>query len=109
MRSQDSKSRKYMKNICSPPSVPGLQPTQSKILPAYRLRLLIIISIGVIQLFSTSIYSQTENLTLSFENTTIRDVLLEIEKQKDFFLLFIRKVVDVDKTVTFNVENSSIY
>lgn len=98
-----------MKNICSPPSVPGLQPTQSKIIPAYRLRLLIIISIGVIQLFSTSIYSQTENLTLSFENTTIRDVLLEIEKQTDFFILFNSKVVDVDKTVTFNVENSSIY
>ncbi|MBL7113163.1 MAG: SusC/RagA family TonB-linked outer membrane protein [Bacteroidales bacterium] len=98
-----------MKSIYFPPNITCLQPQQSKILSFIKLRLVIIISIGVIQLFTTRVYSQTENLTLSFENTTIRDVLLEIEEQTDFFILYNSKVVDVDKTVNFNVENSSIY
>jgi len=98
-----------MNNKICPPSVRVIQPHRINILPGSKLRILIIICIGVIQLFTTRVYSQDENLTFNFENTTIRDVLLEIEEQTDYFFLFNSAVVDVDETVDINVENSSIF
>jgi len=84
-----------MNNKIFPPGVRVIQPHRIKILPGNKLRILIIICIGFLQLFTSRVYSQDENLTLNLENTTIREVLLEIEEQTDYVFMFNSAVVNV--------------
>lgn len=61
-----------------------------------------------LHLFAANLYSQTTHLTLHAEQVKIKDVLMQIEDQSEFFFLYNGKLVDVDKAVNVNVDNSLI-
>ena len=61
-----------------------------------------------LQLFAADSYSQSTRLTLHMNDVKIKDVLMQIENQSEFFFLYNGRLVDVDKTVSVNVSNQPI-
>ena len=68
--------------------------------------LLTLLSLG--QLMASVGYSQTTRLSIQIEDTSIENVLNEIEKKSEFFFLYNKKLVDVEKKVSVNVNNKKI-
>jgi iron complex outermembrane receptor protein len=68
----------------------------------------IILLIGVIQSFAVDSYAQVTKLNLTGKNTTVRQVLNQIEDQSEFFFLYNSKLVDVDRQVDVNVQDQKI-
>lgn len=66
----------------------------------------ILISVGCVLAGKT--YSQTKTLTLQVENSTVKEVLAEIEKQSEFRIMYSGKFVDVDREVSLDVKNQKI-
>jgi len=61
-----------------------------------------------LQIFAASSYSQSTRFTLHMNNVKIKDVLMQIENQSEFYFLYNGRLVDVDKTVSVNVDNQLI-
>ncbi|WP_133463409.1 TonB-dependent receptor [Sunxiuqinia elliptica] len=66
------------------------------------------ILVSVVQIFATNAHAQQTRLSLNLKNTSIRSVLEQIENQTDFYFIYDAKAVDVEKTVSIEVENESI-
>jgi len=66
----------------------------------------ILISVGCVLAGKT--YSQTKTLTLHMENSTVKEVLKEIESQSEFRIMYSGKFVDVDREVSLDVKNQKI-
>nr|WP_321452664.1 TonB-dependent receptor [uncultured Carboxylicivirga sp.] len=64
--------------------------------------------VGAMQLFATSSYSQKTRVTLALVNTSVEDVLTNIEEQSEFYFLYNRKLVDIDRKVNISTTNSTI-
>jgi len=60
------------------------------------------------QLIAVNSYSQSTRLSLYMESSKIKDVLMRIENQSEFYFLYNGKLVDVDKTVSINAENQTV-
>ena len=80
---------------------------RSKVLKTMRLTLFAIL-VSVAQIFATNAHAQQTRLSLNLKNTSIRNVLGQIENQTDFYFIYNAKAVDVQKAVTIEVENESI-
>ena len=61
-----------------------------------------------LHLFAASSYSQSTRLSLHMNNVKIKDVLMQIENQSEFYFLYNGRLVDVDRTVSVNVDNQLI-
>ena len=70
--------------------------------------LLLLIFSSPLHLFAADSYSKLTRLTLHMERVKIKDVLMEIENQSEFYFLYNGKLVDVDKTVSVHVEDQAI-
>ncbi|MEX0315142.1 MAG: STN domain-containing protein, partial [Allomuricauda sp.] len=55
-----------------------------------------------------SSYSQNTKITLDLKNTSIENVLNEIESRSEFKFLFKRKEIDVNRTVSIRVKKQRI-
>ena len=53
-------------------------------------------------------YSQVTRLSLNMSNSTVKDVLMEIEKNSDFFFLYSNELVDVDRRIDINLTNKKV-
>ena len=53
-------------------------------------------------------YSQSKKLSLDLRNTTVEDVLANIEDQSEFYFLYSEKVIDVNRRVSLNMEGETI-
>ncbi len=62
----------------------------------------------VIQGFAVNSYSQVTKLNLELKNSTVRDVLLEIENNSEFYFLYNSKIVDVERKVDVSIKNKKI-
>lgn len=62
----------------------------------------------IVQTYAGSVFSQNSQLTLDIRNSTIEDVLFQIEKQSNFVFLYNRDMVDVNKLTNIKVEKASI-
>ncbi len=80
---------------------------RSKLLKTMRLTLFAIL-VSVVQIFATNANAQQTRLSLNLKNTSIRNVLGQIENQTDFYFIYNAKAVDVQKAVSIEVENESI-
>ncbi|MGV8139674.1 MAG: TonB-dependent receptor [Mangrovibacterium sp.] len=80
---------------------------KSKLLKTMRLTLLAIV-VSVVQIFAANTYSQETRLSLNLKNTSIRNVLEQIENRTDFYFIYNAKAVDVDKKVDVEFENKSV-
>ena len=68
----------------------------------------ILLCLGSFSLFAGSTFSQSAPVTLDVNNLPVKDVLAEIENQSGLFFLFSNKLVDVDRRVSLNVENTAV-
>ncbi|WP_163717532.1 TonB-dependent receptor [Mangrovibacterium lignilyticum] len=53
-------------------------------------------------------FSQATSLNINMANTTIKDVLREIEDQTEYFFMYNDSKVDVQRKVNINLENKSV-
>ena len=64
--------------------------------------------ITAFQLFAKDVYTQYTELTLNFGETTVGEVLKEIENQSEFYFLFNQKLVDIDRKVNIRITGKKI-
>jgi TonB-linked SusC/RagA family outer membrane protein len=63
---------------------------------------------SVISVFASKSYSQTKVLNLDMKNSTVKEVLRNIEKQSEFVFMYSEKLIDVNREVSVNVKNKKI-
>ncbi|OFX32956.1 MAG: hypothetical protein A2W90_01735 [Bacteroidetes bacterium GWF2_42_66] len=68
--------------------------------------LLILATFG--QLIASQSYSQTTLLSLNLKGATVEDVLNQIEETTDFYFLYNKKIIDVERKVDIRAENKKI-
>ena len=73
-----------------------------------RLHKVLIFIFLIFLLPATGLFSQEVTLNLEFKNSPIRDLLIEIEEQTDYFFMYNGKVVDVNQKVSLNIQNSPL-
>ncbi|MFB2118510.1 TonB-dependent receptor [Parapedobacter sp. 2B3] len=64
--------------------------------------------LSVISVFASKSYSQTTLLNLDMENSTVKEVLRNIEKQSEFVFMYSEKLIDVNHEVSVTVKNKKI-
>lgn len=64
--------------------------------------------LAIIQGFAGNSYSQETKLNLIFENSSVREILSQIEDDSEFYFLYNSKIVDVERRVSVNVKNKKI-
>ncbi len=53
-------------------------------------------------------YSQTQMFSMDFSNSTVREVLQEIENSSSFKFMYSENVIDVDRKVSLNIDNKNV-
>lgn len=66
--------------------------------------LLLITFMGV----QATVYSQTTELNLKAQNSTVKEILRQIEDQSEFFFMYNDRKVDVNRKVSIDLEKKSI-
>ncbi len=94
---------KKNKSIFRECKIPGLQ----KVLRTMKLTTFFLL-ISVISVVANKTYSQTKVLTLNMNNSTVKEVLQNIEEQSEFYFMYSEKLVDVNREVSVNIENQKI-
>jgi TonB-linked SusC/RagA family outer membrane protein len=64
--------------------------------------------LAVVQSFAVGSYAQATKLNLTMSNTTVRQVLSEIEDVSEFYFLYNSKIVDVERKVSVEIKNQTI-
>ncbi len=67
---------------------------------------LIFVTVG--QLIAAQSYSQTTLLNLNLKGATVEEVLNRIEETSNFFFLYNKKIIDVERKVDISAENKMI-
>ncbi|MCG6187851.1 TonB-dependent receptor [Maribellus maritimus] len=83
-----------------------LDPVLKKILLAMKLATVIIL-ISIMHV-SASVYSQTTKLSLSMQETTIKEVLQKIESMSEFRFIYQNEKVDLNTKVNVQFKNESV-
>lgn len=68
----------------------------------------LIILLGFVQVFASQTVAQTNNLSVNLKNATIETVLQSVEEQSDFYFLYSRSIVDVDRKVDLSVNKVGV-
>ena len=73
------------------------------------MRLTLVISlVAVLQTWAAVSYSQTTTLSINLKNATVQTVLQQVEDQSEFYFLYSRSLIDVDRTVDLQFKNAKI-
>src|SRR5690554_6890399 len=64
--------------------------------------------LSVISVFASKSYSQTKVLDIDMKNSTVKEVLRNIEKQSEFVFMYSEKLIDVNHEVSVTVKNKKI-
>lgn len=67
-----------------------------------------IVLISMTQALAINSYSQQTKLTLNMKNARVEEVIDEIEKKTEFFFLYNKNMVDVDRKVDITVDGKSV-
>ena len=94
---------KKLKLIIPWSNSPGLK----KMLLYMKLTFVILLT-AVLQTLAGVSYSQTTILSISLKNVPVQTVLQQVEEQSEFYFLYSRTVIDVDRTVDMQVKNAKI-
>lgn len=82
-------------------------PLYFKILRIMRLTLFLFF-ISLMQVFSTNTYSQSAKISVNLKNSTIKDVLYNIESTSGYYFLFNSQLIDVERKVDIVVSNEKV-
>ncbi len=74
----------------------------------FYMKLTFVIWLCVIQSFAISSFSQNVRLSINQNNVTLRSVLQLIEDQTDYYFMYIRDNIDVDRKMDVHVESKQI-
>jgi hypothetical protein len=69
---------------------------------------LFIILISAFQSFAVLSYAQTTRLSLDVKNSTVKEVLQQIEQQSEYYFLYNSELIDVQRKVDLSVDNEKI-
>lgn len=69
---------------------------------------LIILLVGALQVLAGSGYSQNTRLNLQIRSASIKEVLLAIEDQSEFYFLYNSELIDVQRKVDVSAKNETI-
>ena len=69
---------------------------------------LFLILISTLQVIAGASYSQSTRLSLNMKNSTVKDVLGQIEEQSEFYFLYNNQLINVDRKVNLEVQNEKI-
>lgn len=69
---------------------------------------LFFILVSAFQVLAGVSYSQSTRLSLNVKNTTVKDVLEEIESKSEFYFLYNNQLIDVERKVNLDVQNEKI-
>ncbi len=69
---------------------------------------LVISLVAVLQTWAAVSYSQTTTLSINLKNATVQAVLQQVEDQSEFYFLYSRSLIDVDRTVDVQLKNAKI-
>ena len=67
-----------------------------------------ILLLSLSQTFAVNTYSQQTKLSLDMRNVRVEDVIDKIEKNSEFFFMYNKNMVDIDRKVDVQVEEKSI-
>ncbi|TKG89405.1 SusC/RagA family TonB-linked outer membrane protein [Puteibacter caeruleilacunae] len=67
-----------------------------------------ILLISIVQTFAKSSYSQETKLSLDLNSVTVEKVLDEVEMNSEFYFLYNKRLVDVEREVSIKVKGQSI-
>ncbi|WP_347840603.1 TonB-dependent receptor [uncultured Draconibacterium sp.] len=67
-----------------------------------------IICFSTFGVLASNSYSQVTKLSLNYSNTSIQEILVEIEESSEFYFLYNNKLIDVERKVNIDVENKQI-
>ncbi|MBP7508473.1 MAG: TonB-dependent receptor [Prolixibacteraceae bacterium] len=70
---------------------------------------ILIILISSLSIFANKIYSQNTRISLNRSNTSVKEVLREIENNSEFFFIYNNQLVDVERVVDIDVDDQNIY
>ena len=96
-----------MKKFCELPAFRWTLPNRKLFRIMKVLTLLTLLCIT--NVMATGLYSQNARLTMKLSNTTVADVLQEIEAQTEFNFFYNNKLIDVSREVNITVDNKDIY
>ena len=82
-------------------------PTLKKLIMELKIAILIIV-VGVSNVFATPTYSQVAKVSLDMKNRSLEQVMDEIESQSEFYFIFNQKQIDVNRTVDIQADNKLI-
>jgi hypothetical protein len=68
----------------------------------------VILLISTLQTFAVKSYAQSTRLSLNLTNTTVKQVLSQIESQSEFYFLYNSDLIDVDRTVSVSAKNERV-
>jgi TonB-dependent starch-binding outer membrane protein SusC len=68
----------------------------------------VLLLITAFQVFANGVYSQHTELTLKLGESSVGQVLTEIENQSEFYFLFNQKLVDTERRVNVQLSNKKI-
>ncbi|WP_297088336.1 TonB-dependent receptor [uncultured Draconibacterium sp.] len=69
---------------------------------------LLILLLSAFHVVASVSYSQSTKLTLNLENTSIKEVMNEIERMSEFYFLYNSELIDVERKVDVNIEDENI-
>ena len=64
--------------------------------------------ISVVSVLAGKTYSQTKLLSLNMGKTSVKEALLKIEDQSEFYFMYSEKIVDINREVSVNIENQKV-
>ncbi|NCB09550.1 MAG: SusC/RagA family TonB-linked outer membrane protein, partial [Bacteroidia bacterium] len=67
-----------------------------------------LIFLSMAQVFAVSSYSQATRLSLDLKNVAVKNVLLEIENNSEFYFIYSNKLIDVDRKVSVKMDNKKV-
>jgi TonB-linked SusC/RagA family outer membrane protein len=96
-----------MKKLCKHPKDEGIYRPWTKFLITMKLTAILTLLLFS-QAFALKTYSQKTLLNLKLENTSVKEVLKEIEDKSDFYFLYNGDLIDVDRKVSIDVSGKTV-
>jgi iron complex outermembrane receptor protein len=82
-------------------------PQVKKLVRIMKLTALLVILV-ISQALAVNSYSQVTRLSLDMNNSTVKDVLIEIERSTDFYFLYSNQLIDVERKVDIKLNNKKV-
>lgn len=85
----------------------GLHPGLTKLIRIMKLTAFLFF-FAIAQIFAAKTYSQATRLSMELKNTSVKDVLFEIEENSEFYFIYSNKLIDVDRKVNVKATNQKV-